>query len=936
MSQPTPSLTNRIKIFWVLFFTLIGFGLRVQRLDFQPLWGDEGWSIYFAVQSLPQLLALTALDIHPPLYYILLKTWFGLAGVGAETGRFLSVLTGTLLIPALYLLGRRLFNDLRMGAAAAAVAAVMPLAIYYSQEVRMYQLVTLLGVLSMVSLVRWQAYGRRQELIAYVGLTTAALYTHYYAGFLILGQALYLLLDGLRHRSPGKNSLSILIARLRPVFWVGLLYLPWLIYLGPRLTTYVKNKRVVEGYLPLSSIRFFGDHFVAFSVGHISDALQQYIWTALPFILVAVLGFIAVLSMRSTRTSLLLFYLLTPLAMGYVVNLAFPFTPRFFERTLLLAAPAYWILIGAGIIWLWDRQYLLVGTFVLAMLLIVNISLLSFYSTPRYPRQDYRPLLQDIAARATPNDTLLASYQWQLGFYHAYLPPPRPRLFEVPGWGQGWAGANGQSQLEEDLTQIFAASPRLWFPAHQALGHFWEDQAEAAIARRGYPALLEWYSPQTKLTLAGAPAATTIKGPIGNFENRLALLAATIGAEPFEAGRGVVPIDLTWRKNKSLGSNYLVSLRLADAAGRTWAIRDSHPQAGQAHFTDLAPGDRLVDRHGLLIAAGAPPGTYRLLLSVRRTGDAHPLNLLDADGQPQGVELLLAQITVKEPDPPVDPAALPVQLTMDATFGKSARLIGYSLGSAPFQSGETLPLTLFWESRAAGPGPLLVSIQLKDNAGQPVVIHEQPPIRPTTDWLPGTLLRDPHDVSLPATLPPGTYHLVVGLLTPDKTLLDVSGGKQVELTTLTTVDRPHNFEPPQPQIELAVNFNNQIKLVGLDTAASSLQPGDALPVTLHWRAQATPDKSWTVFVHLLNEQGDIVAQQDQVPGAGRFPTTGWLPEEYIIDPYTLHLPADGPPGEYRLEIGLYDPNDFSRLPVIEAGEIVNDHVILENWPILVE
>ena len=53
--------------FWILLFCLIGFGLRVQKLSFQPLWGDEGWSFYFALQPLPQLLALTAIDIHPPL-----------------------------------------------------------------------------------------------------------------------------------------------------------------------------------------------------------------------------------------------------------------------------------------------------------------------------------------------------------------------------------------------------------------------------------------------------------------------------------------------------------------------------------------------------------------------------------------------------------------------------------------------------------------------------------------------------------------------------------------------------------------------------------------------------------------------------------------------------------------------------------------------------
>ena len=100
----------------MLFFTLIGFGLRVQKLSFQPLWGDEGWSFYFALLSLPQLLTLTALDIHPPLYYILLKGWLFIFGPGPEEARFLSVLFGTALIPVVGILGQRLFEG-RVGAA---------------------------------------------------------------------------------------------------------------------------------------------------------------------------------------------------------------------------------------------------------------------------------------------------------------------------------------------------------------------------------------------------------------------------------------------------------------------------------------------------------------------------------------------------------------------------------------------------------------------------------------------------------------------------------------------------------------------------------------------------------------------------------------------------------------------------------------------------
>jgi hypothetical protein len=399
-----------------------------------------------------------------------------------------------------------------------------------------------------------------------------------------------------------------------------------------------------------------------------------------------------------------------------------------------------------------------------------------------------------------------------------------------------------------------------------------------------------------------------------------------------------VPVELTWQKQDSLGRDHHLSLRLADETGRTWATRDSHPRAGQAFFTDLSIGDTLFDRHGLLIPAGTPPGLYRLLLSVRQESDAHPLDLLDTEGQPLGAELLLTKVTVITPDPPVGPAALPVQVATNTTFGEEVQLVGYSLARGPFKAGEPLPLNLFWQSLTDSPGPLTVFVQLQDAAGQTVVWHEQAPIWPTTRWHRGATLRDPHDLPLPPGLLPGEYELAVGLLTSQQARLEVDGNDQLALATVTTTDRPHTFETPTPQIPLSVTFAGQARLVGLDLPHTQVEPGERLPLTLHWQAVTAFDKNWTVFVHLVNSNGQIVSQQDQIPGAGQFPTTGWLPGEYLVDSYNLPIPAGTPSGHkaYRLEIGLYDANDFSRLPVMDDGEIIDDHIVLESWPISVE
>ena len=146
LSEVTPVRSSiRTGVLLLALFVLLAFALRVLRLDFQPLWWDEGYSVWFATHPLGQMAALTAQDIHPPLYYALLHGWIGLLGAGPVSLRLLSVLFGVLAIPAIYLAGRRMLTR-RAALLAAFLLAISPLHVYYSQEVRMYGLVALLSI----------------------------------------------------------------------------------------------------------------------------------------------------------------------------------------------------------------------------------------------------------------------------------------------------------------------------------------------------------------------------------------------------------------------------------------------------------------------------------------------------------------------------------------------------------------------------------------------------------------------------------------------------------------------------------------------------------------------------------------------------------------------------------------------------------------------
>lgn len=91
-------------------------------------------------------------------------------------------------------------------------------------------------------------------------------------------------------------------------------------------------------------------------------------------------------------------------------------------------------------------------------------------------------------------------------------------------------------------------------------------------------------------------------------------------------------------------------------------------------------------------------------------------------------------------------------------------------------------------------------------------------------------------------------------------------------------------------------------------------PGGSLLVALEWESLRPVDKDYRVFVHLLDSGGTKLAQRDGQPVLWLRPTSGWQPGERIVDRYGLLLPADLPPGDYRVAVGLYDPATGERQP----------------------
>jgi len=142
------------------------------------------------------------------------------------------------------------------------------------------------------------------------------------------------------------------------------------------------------------------------------------------------------------------------------------------------------------------------------------------------------------------------------------------------------------------------------------------------------------------------------------------------------------------------------------------------------------------------------------------------------------------------------------------------------------------------------------------------------------------------------------------------------------------VHRP-GAEPLIPR-QTNARLGKAIRLVGYRLAQDEVAPGDALLLTLYWRARASIGGNYTVFVHLQGADGRLVAQQDNPPVRGTQPTDGWEIGAIVEDPYEIHIPLDASSGDYTLSVGMYDPATLERLPAFAAdgGRLPEDRVML--------
>ncbi|MHB1005808.1 MAG: glycosyltransferase family 39 protein [Chloroflexota bacterium] len=587
---------------------VVALALRLHRLDFQTLWWDEGISLYLAAQGLDALVFHKnfALDLHPPLYHLLLGIWTGIVGQDAFTARALSVFLGVANVPLLYALVRRLAGPVA-SVAAAWVLAVSPVHIYYSQESRMYTLMPLLATLSLLAFVRLlDAPGgamRRKAALAYVAATAVGLWAYYYVGLLVIAQNAFFALRWLVRR----QGLRTWVASQ---FGVLLLFGGWLLVLGNMFLTTdfwaVQEKTFGAGEL-LPFLQAFG---TAYAVGFsLVDPWSGRF--AIAFLGLGLVGVGAGGRRAWGRRWLLLLWLLVPVLLTYVIATQRAFV---FPRFVLFSALAVYALAGVGVAWLW-RLARPLGALALAVLLAASaVGLPLHYATPRtaYASSDYVPLLREVGSLARPSDLLVTDQAWGAGYARAYLPEPLPALLWAPT-----AWAKEPLLAERELGRLLAERGRVWVFSWLEGGKWQGSPLEDALARSATTLFVDQYGEFRVRLFARtgeAPVVAQVAGRADLFGDGVSLVGyARVGAA---RPGGSLAVTLAWRARARPAKAYTIFVQALGPDGKVYGQQDSQPVRGTVPTSVWQSGETITDRYEIRLAPGAAAGEYRLIAGM--------------------------------------------------------------------------------------------------------------------------------------------------------------------------------------------------------------------------------------------------------------------------------------------------------------------------------
>ncbi|MBN1247794.1 MAG: glycosyltransferase family 39 protein, partial [Anaerolineae bacterium] len=817
---------------WALWCCLGAFALLVSTLNAQSIWWDEGISLHLASLSWREIIDNRAANIHPPLYFFVLKVWTGAVGNTPFTGRYLSALATTLLPAVAYGFVRPRFGA-HSARAAAFLLAFAPPFVVYGQETRAYAFLPL-GVMALWAYVWPVASGRRvhqgsglpRHVVRSVtlGLVQAGLLLLHYAGALAVGvAALGYASRWLRNRRDGDQAAARQVAREWSASAVVTLFavLPWGARVlsrglgGPSRQAGLGNalsEPVPAGYVA-GLLGVFHTAGLPEALGR-PHLARLALWLGL----LTALGTVFALCRSKKRyafAGLVALWLVPFLAAPAIWTLS----PQSHPRYLYAFVVGGWLLAGAVITASAVPQALRLG--LLGGVLVSNLlGLTTYFADPEVARSDVRAAAAYIRQTAIAGDVALVPHtDWSLEQYDL----GRASLEMV---AQDTGRPDGQTRLALDT----APGGRV----------FVLDYARGALDPRGaVRAALCWGGVLTArrefdgvaievYELHDAAGVTPCQAVVPVCAAGSDLCLTGLALPPAPISGSAVPVALCWEKGAGTVTRYGVAVRLHGPKGDFIAADHDLLLDASLAPTDLWSAQAVASYHLLPLPVGALPEAHSIEIS-----------LYDALRPEQSVVLAGAQLsgpaaaaTIGEVTPAVSPwhltslyglGPLPDQPVLQLT--PSLRLTGARLDREVVRPGETFYVSLSWEPPTDSAASAQPRIELTQDGAVVAAAYSGihalalPPDRPALETL---------AVSVPPDAASGEGDLVLRV----DDFAAVIGSITIEGTA-------HLFEPPDLDYPVGASAGTVAALLGFDLdPGAGITAGEPVTVTLVWRAEA--------------------------------------------------------------------------------------------------
>jgi hypothetical protein len=272
---------------------------------------------------------------------------------------------------------------------------------------------------------------------------------------------------------------------------------------------------------------------------------------------------------------------------------------------------------------------------------------------------------------------------------------------------------------------------------------------------------------------------------------------------------------------------------------------------------------------------------------------------------------------------------------------REVEIVGYLLPERAVTAGDYVPLTLAMRAPEGTADYDVPVVRIGDVLTYTFTTDSH---LVTPEWRKGEVIVERFDFALPHDLAAGTYPVTVGLKNlsrDEETATALPLGELAVMAQAFPVDTSNllgNFRQRVGLSSATARINGQ-RVRAPWTDPLIVQPGDTVYLTLQWKSLALAEESYTVFLHLIDQANRPLVTLDYTPLGGSTPThlwiPKWLPEQKMLDPYRLTIPADTPPGDYFIEVGLYEMVSGRRLHLSDAaGNLTGDRLIL--GPVVVE